>query len=97
MRAHARAAWRLAKGDGCTNAPELTFTPCCLDHDRHYATHTDAAGHPITRAAADRLFYECCKRNAPAFPILRQLAPLIYFAAVRLFGWAYWRKTKKHN
>lgn len=95
MKADARAAWRLIKGDGCTAAPEFTFTPCCDEHDRHYMTHTEANGRSITRAEADRRFLECCRRNAPPIPILGPLLPFIYFAAVRLFGGRYWRKNQK--
>lgn len=96
MKAKARAAWHLIKGDGCTGAPDMTFTSCCTDHDRHYTTHTHASGAPITRARADAAFLQCCKRHAPPIPVLGPLIPYLYWLAVRLFGGAFWRKSKKH-
>lgn len=91
----ARAAWNIIKGDGCTGAPDMTFGPCCLRHDRHYTTHHHASGRPITRAQADALFLACLRKNPPPIPIIGALFPWLYWSAVRVFGGRYWRKFPK--
>lgn len=74
----ARAAWNMIKGDGCSCAPDMTFTPCCTSYDRgHYTTHTHTQARSITRTQL-RCFACCCKipRFDPGIP--------------GWFSWLYW-------
>ena len=61
--------------DGCTMAPDLVFSDCCVDHDIYYATTI------IDRHEADKRLRKCIA--ARGFPALSW----VYWLGVRLFGW----------
>jgi hypothetical protein len=61
--------------DGCTMAPDLTFSHCCYEHDIYYVTGA------ISRAEADRCLRKCI--SARGYPVLAW----VYWLGVRLFGW----------
>lgn len=75
------------RSDGCTNAPDLHYRPCCEQHDTDY---TDCAK---TRAQADRDLRLCMKRRGLTW-VGRYVLPWVYWAAVRLFGASHWRQNQ---
>lgn len=78
------AAKALTKGDGCTAAPDFWWRPCCDQHDLDYDEKL------MTRAEADRKFYNCLRSTAKT-PIGRYLFAPLYYAAVRVFGGSHWK------
>jgi len=64
--------------DGCTMAPDLTFSDCCYEHDIYYVTGA------VNRKEADRCLRKCIA--AKGFPVLAW----IYWLGVRLFGWVFY-------
>jgi hypothetical protein len=88
-----RKYWRALKGDGCTAVPDLGFSACCDNHDRHYATRRHRNGKRISRVAADVALLRCMFRNRKVSVIKRLLLAPVFFAGVRLFGWMHWRKS----
>lgn len=88
-----RKYWRALKGDGCTAVPDLGFTACCDDHDRHYSTRRRRNGKKLSRVAADAALFACMMRNKKANILKRLLLAPTFFVGVRLFGWMHWRKS----
>lgn len=82
----------LVKGDGCTSAPDLWFHRACMEHDADYAIKIDEFDRPITRLQADNRFLTNMRKDAPNW-IIRNTLPFLYYAAVRIFGFAYWRDS----
>ncbi len=74
--------------DGCSFAPDLNIRPCCNHHDYHYRNAT------MSRATADRLLRQCIGQQGIGFYRYR-LLPWVYWLAVRLFGWLYYRKRDR--
>jgi hypothetical protein len=83
--------------DGCTGAPDFNFAVCCAEHDCYYQ---GKAGEKVSRAEADRRLRDCIlKKGIPS-----KIGPInyntnwflagVYYAAVRLFGWKFWRADK---
>lgn len=62
------------------------FAPACVVHDEDYTSNPRA----LTRAEADRRFLGHMLELAEGKPLLVVMA-WTFFAAVRLFGWRYWR------
>lgn len=92
MRDHVANLRGLIRGDGCTSAPELWFHEACNEHDRDYTTHRDEKGILIKRIHADNRFLRNMRNAAPNW-IVRNTLPFMYYAAVRVFGGAFWRNT----
>lgn len=69
--------------DGCTGVTNA-FRDCCLEHDHGYRHRTLLDGTPITKAQADRRFFDCMKRRSR----LGALSPMAWwrYLAVRWFG-----------
>ena len=74
------------KGDGCTDVPDLFFTPCCDEHDIHYRTGNTITGKPITRLQADNQFFKCMRKHGKTPVIGKLLLPALYWVGVRIFG-----------
>ena len=85
------AAYAL-KGDGCTDAPDLTFRLCCDEHDVHYRTHKHLDGTHITKQEADKRLYECMKKKSIT-PVGKYIIAPIYFLAVKVFAQPAWDKS----
>ena len=77
--------------DWCTGAPDGWAAPCCRAHDHAYSTGTDMAGRKVTRAQADADMRRCLQAIAKRRGLLARPVPWIYWTAVRLFGWAFWK------
>lgn len=91
---HYEALARLVKADGCSSAPDLWFKPCCDVHDVMYRTGKNYKGEPVTRAQADKQFYQCLRKHAISIFGKYILAPM-YYAAVRTFGGKYWQGQRE--
>lgn len=72
------------KTDGCTLSPDFDFKECCDWHDVRYRENPER----ITRAEADRALRVCIRGKG--YVVL----PWAYWGAVRLFGWAFWRRSR---
>lgn len=84
-----KALRALVKGDGCTASPDLWFHDACMEHDRDYATRRDEKGYFISRFKADNRFLRNMRKAAPNW-LIRNTLPFVYYAAVRVFGSAFW-------
>ncbi len=61
--------------DGCTMAPDLEFSECCVEHDLNYCTIEN------TREQADHKLRICIYENG--YPVLS----VLYWITVRIVGW----------
>ena len=82
------------KGDGCTDAPDLTYRQCCDEHDIHYRTHAHLDGRPITKAEADKRLYKCMQQKSIT-PVGRWLIAPLYYNAVKYFAQSAWDNEGK--
>lgn len=82
------------KGDGCTNAPDLTYRRCCDEHDIHYRTGETLAGEPISRTEADAALFRCMRKTGKTPVVGRLIVPAFYWLGVRLFGGGAWKGQK---
>ena len=72
-------------GDGCSFSPDgfvlkdgyVSIVPCCEDHDRAYHT----GGGDTDRKEADKDLHFCIRCR------VGHLRALVYYRAVRTFGW----------
>ena len=90
MREQYKALRALVKGDGCTASPDLRIYDACLEHDRDYTTRRDEKGRILSRFKADNRFLHNMRKAAPNW-LVRNTLPFVYYAAVRVFGGAFWR------
>lgn len=66
-------------GTQCSFVPDLDVGDCCAKHDVAY----EEGGNEWDRLAADRQFRDCIRSHN------RPVVAKIYYAGVRLFGWAF--------
>lgn len=71
--------------DGCTGVPELNLTHCCNRHDVEYRSGV------VSRADADASLRRCMQRKG------WKVLPWIYWAAVRLIGWRFYRYDRRRE
>ena len=90
MREQYKALRALVQGDGCTASPDLWFHDACTEHDRDYSVQLDENGRKLSRFKADNRFLRNMRKDAPNW-IIRNTLPFVYYAAVRVFGGAFWR------
>mgnify|MGYP001568012713 CR=1 FL=1 len=93
-----KAMWRAIRTDGCTGAPDFhaAWRSCCNRHDRHYSTHRDQHGEPLTRAEADAALLKCLRARARS-PIGKWIIAPLYYAAVRTLAARRWIDTEHLN
>lgn len=58
---------------------------CCDEHDLAY----EEGGGRVDRALADRRFRQCIRESG------RPVRAVLFWLAVRLFGWRYWNWSAK--
>ena len=68
------------ESDGCTLAPDLWFTECCIAHDLAYFQ----GGTPADRKDADDKLYRCLREHHTI------ILAWVYWAAVRAMGHKFW-------
>lgn len=72
--------------------PNFRFRACCDQHDYHYWL----GGSKTDRAKADWQFFTAMLADADRLLGLQAWThitlSIIYYVAVRLFGWSFWRK-----
>jgi hypothetical protein len=79
--------------DGCTCSPDFDIGYCCQMHDYLYWR----GGKWGQKKVADKLLCKCIRRHgqergqATRYHILA----VIYYFAVRLAGWLFWRKKAR--
>lgn len=75
--------------DHCTLWPDrlagMDWSACCLAHDVAYALGRD-------RAVADLELYRCVAEATGAHWFAG-----VMFAGVSIFGWAFWKKRRRHD
>lgn len=73
--------------DGCTQAPDGVFRPCCDWHDYQYR-HAATAWQKFK---ADVGLFRCMLKQDKR-EVWEKLSPPIYFVAVATAGWLCWRR-----
>jgi len=63
-----------------------------MEHDKDYATRRNEKGIFISRFQADNRFLRHMRKDAPNW-VIRNTLPFLYYAAVRVFGGAFWRNN----
>lgn len=77
--------------DGCTKVNEWN-RDCCYRHDVHWRTGMDINGHPISKAQANVLFWECNRQRSRSRLSYYDPRSLVRFVGVQLGAW--WSKRK---
>lgn len=78
--------WQQAKrfkSDGCTAAPDLFWKDCCTEHDFYYQYPSLTQ---VSRREADKRLRNCMRSKGSG-----RIISWIYWVAVRICGWKFWK------